>query len=314
MTRRLFARCFGALVLFIAFGSATPAAARDCTAAQRAAADRQLWLSRADQRASIAQHLPWGEPRPTIAVDHERLLVQRDYVISYDADLRVPLWTAERVDFARLRPIVREDCFRPDPRLPAADASTRADYDEPIYDQGHMAPFANQTSSAIAGHNSFILTNMAPQTCQLNRGIWQILEGITRLWASEHGTIYVLSGSVFDRDGDGRRDPDAAAQHMVSRNGSRRVAVPSHFYKVLALRRADGSVATLSLLLPHDTANPDGPAALRYLQDHVTTIEAVEQVAGVDLFPSGVRIEEARTLWPFRGRQPRSLCTVGRTQ
>ena len=36
-------------------------------------------------------------------------------------------------------------------------------------------------------------------------------------------------------------------------------------------------------------------------------------VAGLDLFPAGAQIEESRTLWPFQGRQPRSLCNVGRT-
>ena len=66
-------------------------------------------------------------------------------------------------------------------------------------------------------------------------------------------------------------------------------------------------------MLPHGDANPDGPAALRYLQEHPTTIEAIEPVAGIDLFPSGAEIEESRTLWPFRGRQPRSLCNIGRT-
>ncbi|HEX9931447.1 MAG TPA: DNA/RNA non-specific endonuclease [Allosphingosinicella sp.] len=290
-----------------------PAAAANCTPAERAAADRQLWLSRADQAASVAQHLPWGVPRETGAVDNERLLVLRDFVIRHDGDLRVPLWTAERVDHSRLGNVGREDCFRADPRLPAVEAATPRDYDEPIYDQGHMAPFANQSTSQIAGHNSFIMSNMAPQTCQLNRGIWQILEGITRLWAAEHGTVYVLSGSVFDRDGNGARDPDEAAERMVSRNGGRRVAVPSHFYKVIAVRRPDNSVSTLSIMLPHDAANPDGAAALRYLTEHLSTIEEIEQVAGIDLFPAGAEIEESRTLWPFQGRQPRSLCNVGRT-
>lgn len=291
----------------------TPASAADCTAAERAAADRELWLSSADRRASIARHLPWGLPRPATPTTRERLLVQRDYVIRHDGDLRVPLWTAERVDAARLGDIDREDCFRPDPRLPAAQASTPRDYDEPIYDQGHMAPFANQRSSVIAGHNSFIMSNMAPQTCQLNRGIWQILEGITRLWAAEHGTVYVLSGSVFDRDGNGARDPDRSAQRMRSRSGTERVAIPSHFYKIIALQRGGGRIETLSIVMPHDDANPDGPAALRYLQEHVTTIARIERVAGLDLFRTRAIIDEATSLWPFQGRQPRSLCSVGRT-
>lgn len=291
----------------------TPASAAVCTAAERATADRALQLSAAEQQTSIATHLPWGVPRATGPADTERVLVQRDYVLGHDGDLRVPLWAAERVDFARLTDLTREDCFRADPRLPAAEAATPRDYDEPIYDQGHIAPFANQTSSAVAGHNSFIMSNMAPQTCQLNRGIWQILEGITRLWAAEHGTVFILSGSVFDRDSNGRRDPDSSAQRMLSRNGQQRVAVPSHFYKVIARMRPDGSLETLSIMLPHNEANPDGPAALRYLEQHLTTIEAIEQLAALDIFPAGAEIEESRSLWPFRGRQPRSLCIVGRT-
>jgi DNA/RNA endonuclease G (NUC1) len=101
---------------------------------------------------------------------------------------------------------------------------------------------------------------------------------------------------------------------MQSRNGNARVAVPSHFYKVIARRRPDGRTETLSIMLPHNDANPDGPAALRYLQEHVTDIASIERVAGIDLFSAANDVEESRTLWTFQGRQPRSLCNVGRTQ
>lgn len=297
------------LFALVAVSGWTPAAvAANCTPAERATADAALRLSQAEQQAAIATHLPWGTPRATAPVSNESVLVQRDYVIGYDADLRLPLWTAERVDAARIGKVDREDCFRRDPRLTAANASAPADYDEAIYDQGHLAAFANQSSSDVAGHNSFIMSNMAPQTCQFNRGIWQILEGIARLWATEHGTVYVLSGSVFDRDGNGVRDADAAAQHMLSRNGNQRVAIPSAFFKIVTLRRPDGSLATLSIMMPHNTANPNGPAALQYLRDHVTTVAAIERVTGLDLFPSGSNLGESATLWPFQGRQPSSLC------
>lgn len=301
-------RAIASLLFALSAAGWSPAAAANCSAAERTLADRALRLSATDRAASIAAHLPWGAPAATAPTSNESVLVQRDYVIGYDADLRVPLWTAERVDAARLGAVARADCFRADPRLGATAASTPTDYREPIYDQGHMAPFANQSSSAIAGHNSFIMSNMAPQTCQFNRGIWQILEGITRLWASEHGIVYVLSGSVFDRDGNGVRDSDASAQHMRSNSGAQRVAIPSAFYKIITVRRPDGSLSTLSILMPHDTANPDGPAALAYLQAHVTNVAAIEGVTGLDLFPSASTLGESTSLWPFVGRQPRSLC------
>lgn len=301
-------RALGALLIAFSAFAANPAAAANCTAQEREIADRALWLEPAEQVGAIARHLPWGVPRETSPTSAERLLVQRDYVIRYDSDLRIPLWTAERVDHARLGKAAREDCFRADPRLPKPDASTPSDYDEPVYDQGHMAAFANQSSSDMAGHNSFIMSNMAPQTCGLNRGIWQILEGITRLWAAEHGTVYVFSGSIMDRDRDGIRDDDAAAATMVSRNGRERVAVPSAFYKIISYRRPNGQLRTLSIMLPHNDANPDGPEALRYLQEHVTTVAEIERVAGIDIHPEAAHLGETAALWPFSGRQPRSLC------
>ncbi|HYI63266.1 MAG TPA: DNA/RNA non-specific endonuclease [Allosphingosinicella sp.] len=309
MRRRTLLRVFALfLAVLAAAAGPTPASAANCTAVERAAANAQLRLNPRDQSVAITTHLPWGAPRATAPATNESVLAQRDYVIGYDADLRVPLWTAERVVATRIGKVEREDCFRADPRLDAANASTPADYDEPIYDQGHLAAFANQSSSEIAGHNSFIMSNMAPQTCQFNRGIWQILEGIARLWAAERGTVYVLSGSIFDRDGNGARDADSSAQHMRSRNGGERVAIPSAFYKIVTYRRADGSLATLSVMMPHNEANPDGPAALRYIQDHVTTVAAIEALTGLDLFPGASDLGESADLWPFTGRQPRSLC------
>ena len=290
----------------LALLAATPAAAANCTPAERARADRELWLNQRDQDYYLERHLPWGSPAPANAAENERLLVSRGYVAHHDGDLRIPLWTAERVDNRRLRSGRREDCFRRDPRLAASEAGTPADYSEPIFDQGHMTAAANQSASMVAVHNSFPMSNMTPQFCQFNRGIWQILEGIVRLWAREHGTIWVVNGSILDRDGDGARDADERAFRMDSNNGRRRVAVPSHFYKVLAVRGADGQVRTLSFLFAHDQTDLDGDAALAYLRGRVTSLAAIEGLAGVDLFPDAT-VTESDAMWPFAGTMPRSL-------
>lgn len=310
-TRHKIGRVIAISAALLVFASATSAGAvsRNCTKAERTEADKWLWLSPSDKTLSINTHLPWGVPAETIATTNERLLVQRDYVNSYDADLLVPIWSAERVVASRIGKVKdRINCFRLDPRLSNADASLPSDYKEPIYDQGHLSPDADQDSSVTAAVNTYVMSNMAPETCQFNRGIWQILEGITRLWAREHGTVYVLSGSVFDRDGDGTRDADAIAMRMKSNSGKRRVAVPSAMYKIVAYEQADGSIATLSLLLPHDEANPNGPEALAYLQAHVTTTAAIERLTGLDLFPNAAALTESATFWTFVGKQPTSLC------
>jgi len=299
------------LLVMLLVGSAVtalPAAAATCTAAERHEADKWLWLSQADKNASIARNLPWGAPAPTEPVSGERQLVQQDYVIGYDTALRVPLWTAERVTASKLGKVSRSNCFRKDVRLKSADASTPSDYSEPIFDQGHVTPSADMTMSAIAVDNSFIMSNMTPQFCQFNRGVWQILEEIVRRWAVEYGTIYVVSGSIFDRDGNGVRDPDEAALRMTSNNQKKRVAIPSAFFKIVALKDADGKVETLSILLPNDQTDLDRAEAVAYLGQHITSLAHIEQLTGLDLLPNApVALVEHVALWPFTGAPPRSL-------
>lgn len=298
---------FAGLVFGLGF-AAMPASAANCTAAERHEADRWLWLNQQDKDASLAQNLPWGAPPATGPVSHERMLVQRDYVIGYDSDLRVPLWTAERVTGADLGKVGRSDCFRKDVRLKSDEASSPADYSEPIFDQGHVTPSADMTMSKISVHNSFIMSNMTPQFCQFNRGVWQILEELVRRWAVQYGTIYVTSGSVFDRDGNGVRDPDEAALRMTSNNGKSRVAIPSAFYKIIAIRHADGSAETLSILLPHDQTDLDRAEAVAYLGQHVVPLARIEQLTGLGLLPNiATTLIEHPALWPFTGSPPKSL-------
>jgi endonuclease G len=140
-----------------------------------------------------------------------------------------------------------------------------------------------------------------------------------RLWVKDNGrgTIYVITGSIFDRDNDGKRDPDASAKRMKSNNGKNRVAVPSHFYKILIHQKGDGTVETISFLLPHDQTDLDGDEAFQYLEKNIHSIEEIEAVAGLKFFPkvvqerlvaaAGVENAKAEHLWPFTGRRPRSL-------
>jgi len=221
---------------------------------------------------------------------------------------RLPIWTADHVVDAAIGKVDRSDCFRADPRLPKEAAASPTDYDEPIFDQGHLTPSADVTKSRLSVHNSFLMSNMAPQFCQFNRGVWQILEGLTRLWAKEYGEVYVLSGSIFDRNGDGVRDPDDLTVRMTSRNRQQRVAVPSAFYKIIARKRPDGGVEALAVMMPHDQTDLDGKAAFDYIAAHITRLSKISAVTGLGFFPQATAgPDEALTLWPFDPPGPKSL-------
>lgn len=87
---------------------------------------------------------------------------------------------------------------------------------------------------------------------------------------------------VFDRDGDS--DPDGAAELMRANNGTERVAVPTHFYKILIHPRPIGVLETLTILLPHKDERVSDSES--FLEDHIKSIDDIEDVTGIDFLAS----------------------------
>jgi len=168
--------------------------------------------------------------------------VQEGFALLHDKDLRTGLWVSYRlsstdIDGASGRD--RVNCFRKDPRLTSAETAILSDYDEPIYDRGHLANDADLKDNLIEQVNTYMLSNMSPQHCRFNRGVWLSLEHLGRIWAEEYGTIFLTSGAIFDFIMRDRRDRDDKAGRMGSRNNIARVAVPSDYYKIFL--REDGN-------------------------------------------------------------------------
>lgn len=244
-------------------------------------ADALLELDDSEKADAEARHLLGGRPVPPANATNERMILQREWITWYDDDLRQPIWVAYGLtaDDAQAS-LSRKNCFRKDPRLEDEVASVCEDYEEPIFDRGHMVPSADMTRDRLSMTNSFIFSNMAPQHDRFNQGIWARLESKVRSWAIVADGVYIVTGAVFDKDGDGQRDADEDADLMSPTN---RVAVPTHFYKIILHVRPSGFIDTISFILPHvdqsvGSTNP-------YLRDHIATIDEVEAVTGIDFFP-----------------------------
>lgn len=278
-------------------------ASRSCTAREEIAADRQLMEIQANeaiQNQLLGYHLPFGVHRGHRTGTNEHILIQGGYIMAHDGDLRTTLWTATRLtrkDIDNAAGKDRVNCFRRDPRLTEADGATPEDYKEPVFDQGHMTPDADLKDEPLEQINSYVMTNMSPQYCRFNRGVWLSLESLTRNWAEQYEDIHVTSGAIFDRDGDGRRDADDQAGRMTSNSGEERVAVPSHYFKTI-LRRDDKQIRSISFLLPH-TNKEHGRKwsdVRPYTASTVVTMEMIEQMAGIFLHPGLARQEVNQSL------------------
>lgn len=241
-------------------------------------------LKDVDVIAAKARHAPWGLPR----VEHEnaaaRVLVQRYWITGYDPELRMPTWTLhrlERDDFLLSRP--RTECFRSDPRLDVESGSAMCrTYRGSGMDRGHMVPSADMTRSEPAMVNTYVLSNMAPQYPRFNRQLWRALEIKVRHMVKKYGTIYVMTGAIFDRDGDGVRDADADALRATPSSGTLTAAIATHFYKVVVVPTGDGVIVQAWLLKHANGWDGDIDDALRAGE---TTIDVIEAVSGLDINP-----------------------------
>jgi endonuclease G len=278
-----------ALILFSMH--AAQAASRNCTAAEKAQADRQLKVIAADTRlqTKIAQyHSPLGLPEVTPA-GNEQILYQGGYIMAHDADLMTSLWAAYQLtgqDVVNGAGKPRVNCFRSDPRLKRGSKASTTDYREPVFDQGHMANDADLKDNLLEQINSYVMSNMSPQTCRFNRGIWLSMEHLTRHWALRYGQIFVTTGAIFDRDGVAGRDQDQKAVRMRSNNGKSRVAVPSHYYKTF-LRQDGSTIHAISFVFEHnnDVHGSAWSDVKPAIGQAISSIAVIERHASLDLYP-----------------------------
>jgi len=132
--------------------------------------------------------------------------------------------------------------------------------------------------------NTYMFSNMVPQHGEFNRRHWARLESHVRKWAERFGEIYVISGSIFDQDGDGQRDANSATRRVAPHN---RVAIPTHFYKIIIRDRPNEPVESMTFLLEHVDTSPNGGAAKdALLTQSLTTIDAIEALTGIDFLPN----------------------------
>jgi endonuclease G len=150
-----------------------------------------------------------------------------------------------------------------------------------------MVPDADMPARPVSALiNSYVFSNITPQHCHFNRGVWLLFEGLVREWAREEGEVNVISGVVFDRDNDNKPDKPSEAQLIKANKFGAAPAIPSHFYKVVMHKTESGDMQSIAVLLPHIDQKMTRQSDMEYLTQHIVTIEKIEEVARVDLSPN----------------------------
>lgn len=200
----------------------------------------------------------------------DTIINREGYAIGYSNKYKQPLWVSYTLtaDEVKKKKSSRNDDFRSDWRLWGQSAAP-ADYKGSKYDRGHLAPAADMRWSNKTMSQSFFMSNMSPQTAELNRGAWRKLEKKVRDWAVKYKKIHIISGPVFNNQD-------------YKRIGKNRVAVPHAYYKVIY---APEQNEMAGFILPNANASSN-------LARYAVSVYDVEDATQLEFFmtvPSDIR-------------------------
>ena len=242
--------------------------------------------------AGLPKHVAQPAPNDIVVLD------RGEFKVGWSPKLRHPVWCAYHVAKDPRHDAGKRPNFSRDKSVPSAPPPSA--YERSGYDRGHMAPnYALVTRYGEAMQKlTFQMTNIAPQSPSLNRGVWRNLEHrIADLWTARYGEIWVIVGCISSPE----------SRETVSGSD---IDVPQQFYQ-LVVAQEGLDIRAFAVLIPQGV--PYGAYAARYL----VSIDELEEKTGFDFLPdlpefiqAPLESELPSRLWPIRLRDVFSLISL----
>jgi len=222
----------------------------------------------------------------------ENVKAKDDYVLSYNRRLRLANWVAEHLTASDLynRDLDRGQCeFVGDPSVHPLFATTNADYRRSGYDRGHLAAAANHRSSQNSMCATFFLSNMSPQVGSgFNRDAWEHLEKYSRHLTKLYKNVYVVTGPLFLP----KLETDNQLYVKYKVIGQNRIAVPTHYFKVILGETKNNQLELQAYILPNQPIDERTP-----LHKFQVLVETIERASGLIFFDKAPRYA-INQIWP----------------
>ena len=232
--------------------------------------------------------LYFGNPSgATVEVKNAKnyLVEKVQYSMSYNSEKLIPNWVMWHLSTENVGSAERGNDFRPDETLPKDYyAVKKADYQYMKYgfDRGHVCPSADRTASAKDNSETFLMTNMIPQSPNCNRNVWKNLEAYERSLALEGNELYIIAGP-YGRGGTSER---GSFKGIPLKNGMN-IEVPSHCWKIIMIlpegkndfSRVNENTKVLAAFIPNDQE-----CAANTWDAYITDVDFIEEKTSYDFF------------------------------
>jgi DNA/RNA endonuclease G (NUC1) len=264
------------------------------TAANGVSRSTVYGIFRYSPAAVYRNHVEFGIPTPGGSNNDILILPgqRTQYALSYNASRGGPNWVSWNLNRTHFGRVARAPSFYTDPLLPSYGVYqvTTNDYLNSGLTRGHMTQSEQRTQTRADNDTTFLMSNILPQTNDLNTGPWQDLEDYTNdLARFSQKELYNIAGGIYP-----------ASPQTLKNEG--KVAIPSSTWKIVVVLPygkglADVTSASDIEVIVVNMPNVNGIQGQPWTA-YRTTVDALEAATGYDFLsalPDAIEAEvEAR--------------------
>ena len=172
----------------------------------------------------------------------------------------------------------RCNCFSSEKTLPNGffKASSNS-YAKSGFDRGHLCPSEDRDATAEDNAATFTMSNMIPQSPNLNRITWVALEKYCQDLLTQDYELYIIAGT-YGIGGEGNK---GYAEHI----DHGKITVPAHCWKIIVLlkngdndlQRINSNTKVIAVDMPNNNSVKSFP-----WEQYRTTIDDIEQKTHYD--------------------------------
>lgn len=244
-----------------------------------------------ETQATRDAHLTLGNPdnaNKDVSNKNHFLMEKPQYALSYNNSKGTANWVSWHLSTAWKGNTERQDYFRADPDLPSGFYKVvKGDYTNSGFDRGHLCPSDDRDSSIADNSATFLMTNIIPQSPNLNQITWLGFESFCRNKMNQGNELYIIAGGY----GQGGEGTSGLANTIDGGN----ITVPSHCWKIAVILPVGGNdlnrITTDTRVIAIDMPN-NQEVNQTFWGDYRVSVDFLEIVTGFDFLskvPVGIQ-------------------------
>lgn len=219
--------------------------------------------------SGVSEGTPFTESSPVSGIVHYwpestlPVIQHSTFTLAYDEAHEQARWVAYVLTREQLNRnfVERTDWYEVDESIPTGSADFY-DYKGSGYTKGHLLPSADRAWNRKVNEETFLMSNISPQTYHFNGGVWRELEENVRDWARTNDRLYIVTGPVLGN-----------SRETIS---PKEITVPKAFFKVV-LDLDSPERKAIGFVIPHEKTD-------LHLADFARSVDEVEEITGIDFY------------------------------